>query len=480
MEYTIAGHTFDDRINITVVGLDVDWETYPDNVPANPDHGPNIEIDNIGGGKRIFPGKKVYDDTSEEAAMRRKVRVKATVTPAVDNRHVYFSVWDVDDPSPSPIIDTFDKPAGPSGPDNYGKRGDENAYLSSTNAVTDGSGIARTTFIVSMNPGDNFKMAASIKQTRLSQMTQEKADGLEPLPDSVVLSPLLTVWRKLHLELDSMEAGQDNPVSNRNIDETWNNTPHTGESGAEINGWDPDLDEGQYEGGTLTVASAAFQIIDNIDDWGDDTVYVIGDICPYEDNLASFGDDDICPLPRKANWSLMNGKFNPAYVEAVEEPGVYDSNATFAANIIGFSVADPVRNRITASDYWMAQIMSCHQGQRSTDGDADTVYHWHGFTSYKTGDTGVLVGQTSSNSNVSVIYLESIRDRADQEPFLVSIEILSAAYSATDIEETTVVHEVGHIFGCEHSDGGIMQSGVENPALDFSDVSISRIRSSNP
>ena len=139
--------------------------------------------------------------------------------------------------------------------------------------------------------------------------------------------------------------------------------------GAEINGWNIHPDEGQYEGGTLTVSGIDFEIIDNIDDWGDDTVYVIGNICPYEDNLASFGDDDICPLPRKVDWSLINSKFEPAYVQVVEEAGVYNNNASFQANLgpgedDQANAANPVRDRTTSVDYWMVQVLSCHQGER--------------------------------------------------------------------------------------------------------------------
>jgi len=461
--------SFEDRIKLTVYSLEkVEFETYmdndgPDNHPSSP---PN-------GGKRIFPDKKACDDPYPDR--RKIVTVKATITPAIDNRHVYFKDFDVDDPSSdiAPIDEN-----GSVGGDNYGGAGS----LSTNDAVTNGSGEARVRFAVTMNPGDNFRIAAALSEDKLAltATTQQMADADAP-PPGVKFTPMLTVWRKLHLELDSMTAGLDNPVSNRNIDDTWNNTPHTGESGAEINGWNIHPDEGQYEGGTLTVSGINFEIIDNIDDWGDDTVYVIGNICPYEDNLASFTDDDICPLPRKVDWGLMNSKFNPAYVEVVEEPGVYNSNATFIANLTDLSVTEAVRSRTTASDYWMAQVMSCHQGEISTDGDADGVYHWHGFTSYKTGDVGVKVGESSpTGDNICVIYLESIRDQAAQEPFLVSIGWRSTAYSNSDIERTTVVHEIGHVFGCVHSDGEIMQGGPENPALDFSDVSINRIRNNNP
>ena len=462
----------EDTCQVGVVTVtNVVWQTIPGNTP-------------LAGGK-IFPGKKTHNDVQ---TYRRKVFVKATLNMEPDeddNIEVHFKCWDVDDPSAdSAPIDEDDDDPDPNkhSIDNNGSFNFEDTGHSVD--VLAERGLVHAIFLVSMRPGDNYRITATTSQKANDDLTHYKVETGN-MPSSVKRTPILTTWRKLHLELDSMAAGQDNPVSNRNIDGTWNNTPHTGESGAEINGWNIHPDEGQYEGGTLIVSSVPFEIIDNIDDALDDTVYVIGNICPYEDQSASFTDDDICALPRKAYVSLMNSKFNPAYVEVVEEAGVYNDDATFIANL-GPSDADranaanPVSTRTTSESYWMVQILSCHQGGRSTDGDPDSVYHWHGPTSYKTGDPGVTVGRTSSTSetedNICVIYLESIRDQAAQESFLVSVGLLSTAYSASEIEKTTVVHEIAHVFGCMHSDGGIMQLGAEDPNLYFTPVSIDKIR----
>jgi len=122
-------------------------------------------------------------------------------------------------------------------------------------------------------------------------------------------------------------------------------------------------------------------------------------------------------------------------------------------------------------------------GQTPSDGDPDRIYHYHSLSDYKNGDLGWKFGQTSgtepthSNDNISAVFLETIRDGAIQEPFLVALGFISTAYSASDIERTTVVHEIGHVFGCSDGEGGIMNSGVEDPALNFAPVSINKIRS---
>jgi hypothetical protein len=465
-----------DTVNFTAYKVaDVQWATF-DAFDGN------IEIDTCpapNGGKRIFPDKKTYADDELQAARRKKVYVEATITPVISGQKVYFSAWDVDDPSSS----DKDGSANTSGPDNYGT-----GYggLLTTFGMTDSYGKAQNILIVSMNPGDNFKVAAAgdenqvKKSTEGGQMTQAMADGTATLPSGAMLSPMLTVWRKLHLELDSMASGQDHPVTNRNLDETYANTPHTGESGAEVHGWDPDLDEGQYEGGSLTVDGATFEIIDNIDDFGDDTVYVNGNICPKEDKSASFTDDDVCPLPRKADWSIMNTKFAPAYIVVVEESGVSNLDATFQANLGSSDAAQEgacsaVRQLVTSPNYWMLQVLSCHQGQRSEDGDPDLVYHYHSNSDYKNGDNFRL-GQCHTSSNAVAIFLETCRDAGDQFAFLVSVGLYGTAYTASQMEQKTICHEAGHAFGCGEMEGGIM-TNTPDPSLNFVNNSIVKIRS---
>jgi len=462
---------FQHRINLTVTDLVVEWVTFMDNddITDHPATPPN-------GGKRIFPDKKTYNDSDPE---RRKIaQVRATISPPVDNRHVYLKKFDVDDESSdtAPIDGN-----GSVGGDNRAGSGS----LSSTSPVTDGNGQATVEFTVTMSPGDNFRVAASLDSSKLQDpyLTQGMADSGVP-PDGVAFSPMLTVWRKLHLELDSMAAGQDHPVSNRNVDDTWANQPHTGESGAEINGWSPGLDDGQYEGGTLTISGGpSFEIIKNIDDSGDDTVYVLGDITPYKNMSASFTDDDASQLPRKADWSVTNSKFAPAYIVVEEEAGVYDDDGPFEANVDGTdsameAVAQPVRQRVTSPNYWVLQVLSCHQGPRNVDADPDYAYHYHNNYDFEQGEGTWRYGQGETSTNAATIFLETIRDAAAQQAFLVLKNLIQGpAYSATQIETFSVVHEAGHAFGCGENEGGVMNT-TPNPSLIFSDGSIYKIRTS--
>ena len=76
-------------------------------------------------------------------------------------------------------------------------------------AGTDEDGKATVTFTVSMQPGNNYRAGASVLQDAIEQSHQTTADALGhtfaggySVP--VVWSPMLTVWRKLHVEVDSM------------------------------------------------------------------------------------------------------------------------------------------------------------------------------------------------------------------------------------------------------------------------------------
>jgi len=66
------------------------------------------------------------------------------------------------------------------------------------------------TFTISMQPGDNYRAAASVLVNAPLQVGQADADALNGAEDSsrswsgykvpVVWSEMLTVWRKLHVE----------------------------------------------------------------------------------------------------------------------------------------------------------------------------------------------------------------------------------------------------------------------------------------
>jgi len=464
LEYT----GFEDRIRMTVYCITVTWETYMDNIPI--DQHPVIPPN---GGKRIFPDKKSYDDTN--AADRKKVRVKATITPAVDNRKIYFKGWDVDDPSTNPIIDTYDCPSGPSGPDNYGT----GASLSSSDAITDGSGEARVTLTVSMNPGDNFKIAASLDGSEFNPlnpgaMKQEMADGLEPLPASVFMSEMLTVWRKLHIELDSMaEVAATGPEMNRvigtadsyNYDAGENKT--TADLGQDLAACWEETKEFHFENGSYTPSGgSSYTPFKTISHWGDDELVVFGNCSSESKVYVLLDEDNQNILPKLPDTIKTNSIFDDCYILCVSDAPGSTQDVPFQRNLGGAStsgsdISNAARRdsaTYEADGYWVVYVLSIFQLGYSQDKDPNT-------------DPG-QAGVTEDSWQASVIPLENIRDAA-----------ACYGHNATTLEQQAAAHEIGHQVLKEgdsaHRPDTIMQAGLPVAAQyeKFSPEHIAKIRS---
>ena len=206
---------------------------------------------NTGGGKRIFPDKKIPTETVD----RRKIRVKAQYFQPVAGIRVYFRSFDVDDPSADAApIDTNDTPTVKTGDDNNGTvdgtpptkagklivpaTGQPNpyncqAFSNGVSCETDSSGIAKVDFIVTQQPGDNFSVVAGPNEPYVSSLVPA-SDGVNLKDSNNIQTPvssgtpnpcasasvqacrteMLTVWRRLHIELDSMgNVGESNLVT---------------------------------------------------------------------------------------------------------------------------------------------------------------------------------------------------------------------------------------------------------------------------
>lgn len=214
---------------------------------------------NAGGGQRIFPEKQTETDTVD----RKKVRVKAKITPAEANLQVFFKSFDVDDPSSdvAPV-----DPNGAAGDDNRGAP--KAGTLNMTSAMTDAAGVATVELTMPMQPGDNVKAAASGKQAYINGLVVDGV-GLKDSTGAALpttkgkLTDLLTVWRKVHVEVDSMGVVTGNQVTG-NITGLLPAGAGTGTATGvtvdnSLDDGSPDLDDGapqngRFERGRLTVA----------------------------------------------------------------------------------------------------------------------------------------------------------------------------------------------------------------------------------
>lgn len=442
---------------------------------------------NAGAGLRIFPGKT----TPADPLCPHTVKVKATITPAVQGVVVHFRAIDVDDPSANtPPID-----------DEQGATDNRaSGTLSAASGMTDAQGVVEVTFQPSMSPGDNFRVAAALAPTWLTGLNAKQNDTQgtvldaqqKTVPEGVRLTKMLTSWRRVHLELDSMTWGADTNTGLKKIDQVWTNQPHIGESRVELENWQFIDVEGRFEGGQLIVTGGGtYNILDGDDNWGDDELFVSGigvgnDVTKF----ATAYDDDGVFTPRKAVISPLNPKYQRAYVVFNEEPEHADLSLPFVANVpddIEQFRALGLQGRDLTSEacYWTVKIEVAFQGPKAVDHDPDSIFHYHSPQSFEVGESA-RYGETLSNAsgydNFSFLYLETIRDHAVFGAWFNTIDPTYPVFTGAQIEQAVVVHELGHVFGMGvevHGDtGSIMEGGVRDPSLEFFDKHIAAIRSS--
>jgi hypothetical protein len=460
----------DNPFTVTVVGIDT--------VVISEINGPLDANPNAGGGLRIYPDKQSASDGVD----RRFLRVQAIAAEPTPGVQLYFRAFDLDDPSSDARpIDPNHSAAG----DNRGEPG--GGTLSAPSAVTDALGIAEVGFAVTMQPGDNFKIGASCRSGYLAGARAAGVDVVDSSgavlePERGAQSEMITVWRKVHVELDSM----GNVTGNRITGVIEGASPSLLSSTTTLT-LPGTVDRGRFEGGVITITGVgtfrvldstrttvdiegtvedatargkAFVLVDDDDFNGDDPALLRHgddgeDVPPPSMTLIADGfDNGVCD-------GTAPNVFGPAYVCPVFDVG--DSNdvvpfvlhtpdselekiATYDFDAIG-TEADP--------NFWTVYILGAYQFDTDQDNDPGG-----NLKKLVLGTVDALNGMGVSLFHEAVADAARSKDHVDQ--------------NCTDA--VLAVHELGHLFRGVHSDGEIMSSGCSSMTLGFSIKTIATIR----
>lgn len=454
--------------------------------------GTNLDACPVNGGKRVFPGRVHYDLPADDPGNNRVYIYTTLATPKV-GVPIYVRIFDVDDPSSSSLPVDPNDAAGPTGNDN--RESWPNGYMDLSSSTTAGvqglsaPGTAVVQFFVSMHPGDNYKAFVTASQADRDSITQTMADGGAPLPNGVYASPMLTVWRKLFIEQDSMQsptAAQITFTSTTNPTSVTPNAPVAGQATINlgINLPDDFSDQDLYEGGTITCGGCgtSFPIWSNTSNpFSNDQVVIVtpggspGN-CVTSGTFTLKDDDVASVLPHYPDWGDVGVVvFNQAYVELQAVEVQYRDIVPFELNLSDVQFVDGLnwndgQDIASAPDYWCQLVVGCWQGEQNEDFDADTTCHIPPFLAAPAGAeyTPTLgVTRSSSWNGVvgSAIYMEVLRDYA-------------VAFGVPE-ENRTVAHEIAHGCGLStHVPSTIMAEGAEGSYTDLPPEYIAKIRDS--
>lgn len=164
-------------------------------------------------GLRYFPDAVAASPNAPKNVMN----VLVTVKPARANQAVWVKWFDVDDPvaNNSPL-----DPNGSSGGDNRsdGNSGFVNYPTAPSGAktnlgVTDIAGQVVFPIRVGMQPGNNYRVLAALDQDLLSNYENDAVHYTKQTTEGEgIFSELMTIWRKLHIEVDTMGPVTGNSV----------------------------------------------------------------------------------------------------------------------------------------------------------------------------------------------------------------------------------------------------------------------------
>lgn len=463
---------------------------------------------NAGGGKRIFPDKITPDDQID----RSIVQVKTKLSVPQSNVPIYVSPYDLDEPG------TDAQPLDTGGnSDGFDNRGTSigSIYCSLTPvtvcpatssgtyyATTDSNGEAVIYFSVRFaHPGDNFAIAASVKETDVTQTVVEGLNIRNYITNKTFQigtdrTEMLTVWRKLHIEVDSMGIvqGNYNGISSPNQYFVRNRSIPI----SVVNNLDP----GRYQNGRLLVDNNRMLFVDRNDA---NTIWVhsLGGRIPiYQNYLYTLFDDDdfnsdnylygfdadngddIVALPDSFDLLQENDDtdcsdnkcnvFAAAYIQPEFEwaEPYNSSNIPFIQNIPNDH--DLITQQIESGryqnsgendDFWVVYMQISYQGETIEDCDPNEEDCLAGVTpgSIFFVDGVTNEQQVPTGAHGSLVYIETMRDFDN--------------YSRRDFRIRSVPHEIGHQFGIR-GDDPTMNFGIMNPSGDlrFVDQHLNMIR----
>jgi hypothetical protein len=479
-------------------------------------------------GKRIFPDFKNPGDTE----IRHKLEVIVKTSPALFGKTVYVKSFDVDD-STSEDFDLDENGAAPV-IDTNGKAGGDNLtdYLSTpqngqfwtgsawgdhtAQGTVDANGETKFIFRVGMQPGSNYRVVASLidEDTYEGVQTSNPAAPKYLGPElhqngSAPASPLLTVWRRLWVENDSMKAPElhsdgylKNDLTSDVSSPTVKNTVIG--NGQTIVQFNPVITDQSslrnLENGTLILPpSGSHQPVGSFANNGTpwDGVTISGEhpeIQPWQP-FRLYDDDDFglnrAPLPRN---DLIDDTFKnvykPAFIEVVDAANFkgqdYNPNKTvdFYRNYpvmigLGFplyiqtpGIWDDAISLTDSKPLWVGNLIAGYQGEVGDDRDPN--------------NDALMEGITPESRRYSIVYVEAVRDHND-----TVIRNRSANNSAMNLEisrniKLTAAHEIGHMPGggdeaSHHAENMLMdEDGYDSEnGLQFSPKSISRFRKTN-
>jgi hypothetical protein len=436
------------------------------------DHNPNP-----GGGKRIYPGKTHATD----AVDRRAVTVRAIIGEPIAGVPVHFASFDVDDPShDSRPVD----PNGAAGNDNRGQP--RNGEITQATALTNAAGIAETTLRVGLQPGDNYRVAASCKSGYLDAVTVQglelvDAEGQVLPSERADASEMLTVWRRLHVEVDSMGLVSGNTISGIVLGASARRFSSTTTVTLDLN---EKLERQRFRGGLLEIPGmGSFYVVDN--DAGSVTVdaaldngavagrtFVLVDDDDHNDDdgiLRLDGDEgenvrmpDLSFMSDAVDDGVCNGSglnpFGAAYVCPAFDVGDDNDFVTFVSNsptppaVIATYDFDAIG---TEQDplFWTVYLLGAYQPESSHDADP--------------GMERFILGRVDDVNGIGAsIFQETIADgERTRGEFVLGCS-----------NALTVVHEIGHLLNGRHPEGGLMASPCESMSIALSAKTIASIR----
>jgi hypothetical protein len=474
---------------------------------------------NTDGGLRIYPDKKLPGENVD----RRTIRVKAQYSNMTPNVRIYFRNFDVDDPSAdtSPV-DSNDTPAVKNGNDNRGnvdgttgtRAGTFSApqgssgcqtFGSGMSCLTDSNGTAVVNYTLTMNPGDNFAVAASPDQTYLSGLvpsndginlkdtndfdipvTTAQSNGCQTQNQKACRADMLTVWRRLHIEVDSMGIVTDNKVTGI----ITNAVPIAGGTHIYIDSTPEDY---RFEPGTIVIDQVGtYPVNDNVSN----EVQLNALISPQlligksftlyddddfdSDDPTDNGDDMDDVAETSATFSRMQTENNPdknvyapAYIMLNYDGGGAIGNNTnsisFVLNLIETDTPGQIslgRNSASneADNFWVAYFQVAYQPEINFDRDSDVD---HGLIAYPS-----TLGLSPTSSLIDIVPADcSIMPIGGHGSFVFQ-EVIRDEFNVAEIKDNglTAPHELGHQLGINgdgYGPGQKIMSRLLNPEPSF-------------